>query len=341
MIHSVINEAQKKRIDLQEISSLSEVNLDSTCVLLLGASQVWIESMADKVRKIGLHPVALSNRQMQESNTLVSTVTMDVHGAMKLAIDYLKSINRNRIALYGINPNSSSDPWRVERFEAMDGQNEDVYFINDTLEETFCEFYKRIEQYDAVVCASDYAAVSLLYRLKQKEYPVPEKLYIVSFGNMKLSQLTKPSITSISDAYDEFGMAALSLCNLIEKNDMISNATIYLHCKLYVRETTENRTYDNADYLTEDDRVLNNWFYEDPEIKKLAALENLFCQSDDIDQQLIRLITEKKSYAQIAQECFISESAVKYRIRKMEKICNVDSREALIKQLNNFFSPGN
>ena len=68
-----------------------------------------------------------------------------------------------------------------------------------------------LENYDSVICASDYAAISLVRRLQQDGYPILEKLYLISYGNMALSQLMRPSITSISDGYEEFGRAALSI----------------------------------------------------------------------------------------------------------------------------------
>ena len=339
MIRIICCEARKKRLEVREIPKLDAADPDAGSVLLMGASQSWINSMADRAMKMGYHPVALSNRQLGGSRMPLSAVMMDVHGSMQLAVDYLKSLGKHSIALYGVNPNASSDPWRVERFEAIGGRREDVFFLVDTLEQTFEQFYALAPRYDAVICASDYAAVSLLRRLQQKNYKVPEKLYIVSYGNMKLSQLVKPSITSISDAYDEFGMAALSLCALVEKSDMIANVILYLRCRLYIRQTTENRPYVVTEQPQGEGVPANNQFFQDAEVARLAALENLFCQCDEVDRQLIQLLFEHQSSAAMAQACFISESAVKYRIHKMEKICGAASREALIQMLSAFFEP--
>lgn len=111
----------------------------------------------------------------------------------------------------------------------------------DSFEALYERFRAVIENYDSVICASDYAAISLVRRLQQDGYPILEKLYLISYGNMALSQLMRPSITSISDGYEEFGRAALSISSLIEKNPSISTVNIQLHCQLNIRETTENR----------------------------------------------------------------------------------------------------
>lgn len=68
-----------------------------------------------------------------------------------------------------------------------------------------------------MICASDYAAVSLVGRLREKNYAIPEKLYVVGYGDMFLSRLFRPSITSISDDYESFGKAALAICAMMEK----------------------------------------------------------------------------------------------------------------------------
>lgn len=338
MIRSLLAEARRKRMELREIPDLEAADPDTTCVLLLGGSRGWIESLAEQAANRGIYPVALSNRQLEESRILLSTVMMDVHSSMQLAMDYLKSLGRTRIALYGVNPSAASDPWRVQRFAAAGGSREDVFYLSENLEQTFRQFYPMISRYDGVICASDYAAISLLQHLQKQAYPVPERLYMVSYGNMKLAQMTKPSITSISDAYDQVGMAALSLCALVEKSEAIANVIIYLRCRLCIRQTTENRPYVKAAPEAQARAYPENRFFRDPEVEKLAALENLFSQCDEVDRQLIRLMIRRKSYAAMAETCFISESAVKYRIQKMEKICGVTSREALLAQIQDFCS---
>lgn len=173
-------------------------------------------------------------------------------------------------------------------------------------------------------------------RLQQDGYPIPEKLYLISYGNMALSQLMRPSITSISDGYEEFGRAALSISSLIEKNPSISTVNIQLHCQLNIRETTENRPLPVSAEDEAAEPVLENRFFKDPEISNLARLETLFQQCDEIDMALIQQLLSGDSYAQMTEKSFISETAVKYRIRKMEKTCGVGTRMDLVRFLKDF-----
>lgn len=336
ILRGIREEARKKRTSINEIDIPEEAEAGS-CVLLIGASREWNNQMIRHCRSLKQHPVMLSNQMPIHTDETASSVMMDIHSSMALAVNYLHSLGRDSLALYGINPCSSSDPWRVKRFQELTGRNDAIFTMEPNTEAAFDRFYREIHQYDGVICVSDYAAVSLIRRLKEKAYSLPEKLYIVSYGDMYLSKLLTPSITSISDDYDSFGRAALSLCNLIERNENFSSVKINLHSRLHVRQTTENRPYDPANGDIIETTIPENRFFSDTEIFDLAKLETLFSQCDETDFSLIQLLLQDAPYVTMAQECYISETAAKYRVKKMQQICGASSREELAKYLNRFF----
>lgn len=338
ILRGLYEEARKKRTEVQEVHSPEEPPEGWGFILLVGASEQWVDCAAVCSKNRGLHPVVLSNRQNNPLGASCSSVVMDIHGSMRLAVDYLHSLGRQELALYGVNPYATSDPWRVKRFQDLTGRSEHIFYSKDSLEALWGQFYPVIDRYDGVICASDYAAVSLARRLRQVGYALPQKLYMIGYGDMNLSRLFTPSITSISDDYESFGKAALSICSLVEKADAVSTINIHLHSRLYTRDTTENRPYQ-GDYgmVSECKSPSENKFYSDAEISDLATLETLFNQCDDVDFALIQLLLKNAPYSTMAQECFISETAAKYRVKKMEKICGVPLRDGLIHHLNTFF----
>lgn len=336
-LRGIQEEAKKKGCAVHEIDSLNAVTVDCACVLLVGASREWNDKMIVQCRSKGLHPVILSNQLSLPTNEPVSSVMMDLHSSMSLAVQYLHSLGRYHLALYGVNPHASSDPWRVKRFHELTAENGNVFTLETTAEETFQRFYTEIHRYDGVICVNDYVAVSLIRRLKELAYDIPHKLYIVSYGDMHLSKLLTPSITSISDDYGHFGRAALSICNMIERNECISSVKISLHSKLFVRQTTENRPFDNTEVEIIETPIQANKFFTDLEISNLARLEALFSQCDEIDFELIQLLLKDQPYATMAQKCFISETAVKYRVKKMQKICGFSSRNDLVEYFRQHF----
>jgi DNA-binding NarL/FixJ family response regulator len=48
------------------------------------------------------------------------------------------------------------------------------------------------------------------------------------------------------------------------------------------------------------------------------------------DYTIIKKMLKGDTYAQIAEEAFMSENTVKYRIKRMQKLCNVDNRTSLL-----------
>lgn len=336
ILRGIYEEVRRKRVCLQEVDGIVYSGSHGDSILLVGASQEWIEVMAVRARNAGLYPIALSNRQPGVSNDTISSVAMDIHSSMQLAVDYLRSIGAQKLALYGVNPQSSSDKWRAKRFEELTGHPQNIFYCIDTMEDVFGSFYEQIELYDGAICVSDYAAVSLIRRLKQKYYPVPEKLRIVSYGDMNLAKLIFPSITSITDDYENFGRAALSICSVVDKNDMISAINIHLRSRLNIRQTTGYKPYRDTHGEIEIKSVQENLFYADQEMSDLAKLETLFAHCDEIDFSIIQLVRQNVPYTRIAQECYISETAAKYRVKKMEKLCGVASRQELISYIECF-----
>lgn len=336
ILRGLHEEVKRKKVELQEIDGVVYSGMQGDSVLLVGASQEWIEVMAMRARNARMYPIVLSNRQPGVSNYTISSVTMDIHSSMQLAVDYLRSIGAQKLALYGVNPQSSSDKWRAIRFEELTGCPKNIFFCTDTMEEVFCSFYKQIEHYDGAICVSDYAAVSLIRRLKQKCYPVPDNLRIVSYGDMSLAKLIYPSITSITDDYENFGRAALSISSTVNKNDTISAINIHLRSRLNIRQTTGCKPYRDTHNEIEIKSVQENLFYADQEMSDLAKLETLFAHCDETDFSIIQLIRQSAPYTRIAQECYISETAAKYRVKKMEKLCGVASRQELISYIEYF-----
>lgn len=337
ILRGIYEEGRKKRTVIQELKGPEEAE-ERGCILLAGASRDWNSRMIYRSRQAGLHPVVLSNQMEGDvQGKLVSRVTMDIHNSMELAVEYLYSLGRTRLALYGVNPSAASDPWRAARFRELTGSPDAIFSLAPTIDDCFQQFCPVMERFDGVICASDYAAVSLVRRLRKRNYPIPEKLYIVGYGDMYLSRQCKPSITSISDDYENFGRAALSICGIVERNETIASVRVNLRSKLCIRQSTDSRPFHPLPQEGQAEEAPKNLFFEDPEISELTRVESLLRQLDDTDWALLRLLMEDASYAQMAESCFISETAAKYRLKKMKILCGVKTRAELACLLRPFF----
>lgn len=336
-LQGIYEEGRKKRTAIQELKTPEEAT-EPGCLLLAGASRGWINQMILRGRRAGLHPIVLSNQMGDDAHgKLVSKVTMDIHNSMELAVEYLYSLGRTRLALYGVNPIASSDPWRAARFQELTNRPDAIFSLAPTIDDCFRQFCPVIEQFDGVICTSDYAAVSLVRRLGEMGYAIPEKLYIVGYGDMYLSRHCKPTITSISDDYENFGRAALSICGIVERNETIASVRVNIRSKLHIRQSTGNRPFLPLTQQWQEESVPKNPFFADPELSELARVESLLRQLDETDRTLLRLLMKDASYAQMSENCFISETTAKYRLKKMKNLCNVKTRSELANLLKPFF----
>ncbi len=332
-------ELRKKKLDIYEITDTAQLpgNAEKSAILLLGASESWVQCHAYQANNRGVHPILLSNRMPTPLEMSFSLVTMDIHDSICKAIGYLQSLGCKNLALYGCNRQATSDPWREQAFRAILGENAKVFYNQESLEQTFEGFWENRTMFDGVICANDYAALSLVRRLEQRGVGLPEELYIVGCGDLFLSRISTPSITSVSDDYEHFGRAAISIYNLIIKEETISTVTIQLHSQLHPRMTTGNLPYHPGSITNTVKPTGDNPFFSDTEVSEMVKLEMLLNQCDLADMEVIHCLLDQMSYAAIAEHCFICETAVKYRVKKMESICGVNNRKLLIDFLKRFF----
>lgn len=327
---SLRSEAKKKHVQLLEIADMSEIPVSDSeaVVMLLCSSQGWIEHRIAEAAARRVHPVALYNCSRRPEHAC-SAVTMDLNEAMRLAIDYLKSIGCARLALYAVNPEATSDPCRMETFlNCTDAQLSDCYALNGSFSQTFADFQPHLGKYDGVICTNDYAAASLLHNLQclgAQNWP-----HVISFGNMEICTFFKPAITSISDDYEHFGAAALLIYRSILREQYISTIEIALHSRLYIRDSTGNLPFYRPEGAANPPGTeRENPFFRDPDVDRMRKMELLFNYCDELDLQILHLLGENRSYAAISEALFASETAIKYRVRNMENLCGVNSRAEL------------
>ncbi len=336
-------EVRRKRLSLTVIERIDQIPAQDrqAGVLLLGASGEWIEGQADRAAAHSAHPILMSNRLQEPQRGSYSAVMMDIGDSMRLAVRYLQKLGCRRLALYGCNPYASSDPWREKVFLSLMGQDAAVFHNENSLRSAFDQFWPRRESFDGVICASDYAAFSLVRRLRERDPGLLGQLAIIGYGNMRLAQQSDPSITSISDDYEHFGKAALSIYQLVTKEPTMSAVRILLHSRLHIRKTTGFVPFDPESAPPDGEpQAGENPFFADREVQDLAKVETLLHQMDEVDLELLRRLMEGRTYAEIARLCYLSETALKYRLRKMERVCGVCGREALIAFLGIFFDKG-
>lgn len=338
-IKSLLDEAKKRRISIKEIHNNKYPKADkNSIVFILGGTTNWVENSIQKAIENNYYPITMANRMLVPNGDNFSSVSLDIPMATKIGIDYLYSLGKNKIALYGVNDNSTSDPIRESVFVKITGMKTDVYRFKNSYENMFNSLKKNISKYDAILCCNDFASFSLLYNLKKIGIKVPQDIYIVGMGLANMTKISHPSITTLSDDFQHFGNVAMNIVKNLKTNNYISSMDIRLPAKLIIRESTDNKPFKQNKKKRNTIKETNNPFFEDKTVSNILKLEILLENCDDIDYKIISFIMNNDTYSYIAEKCYVAETTIKYRIKKMKNICGVKSRSELSRFLRDYLS---
>ena len=167
LVNGLVSELKMKRMAFRFIRSIEEMSQGSGYIYVIGSSTGWIRTVLKDANRVGIYPILLCNQAFHELDVRYSTVCSDTNGSMHHLVDTLIATGRTRIALYGTNPHSVSDESRKKAFYYAIGQKNqrDVYINDGSMERCFRSFQGTMADYDAVICANDFTAISLVRNL--------------------------------------------------------------------------------------------------------------------------------------------------------------------------------
>ncbi len=336
-VNSLKSEARKKRINLtfsSELSSLAEPS-EEKAVIFVGAGEHWMRHAITEAKKHGKHPIVLANLPADIFGNGVSSVSFDFRDSMRALFADLSARGRGRAALYAVNPSSVTDLSRKDAFLSAEGQVSDLFYNRGSLHTCFEDFYKVHQKapYGSVVCCNDFSAISLIKNLRARGLD-PTSLFIISYGDTLMSNCFSHYISSVVLNHTGGSQLAFMIADCIAKNDTISGMNVKTGWQILHRQNMNDTVPLHP--LAEDTPIdRDHEFYSDPELQSMMKVENLLLACDETDLAILKLIMEGKKRTEIEEACFLTETAVKYRIRKMKETCVVDSRE----ELRAFLSP--
>ena len=338
LIRGLTKELRYKRIPYRIIYSMKDANKHERYIFLISSSSRWINTALSQCRERHLYPILLCSQAYLMPNAAYSMVCSDIRGMMRQLVAALHNAGRNHVALYGVNPYSISDEARKRCFleatcELREG---DIFYNNDSNANCFQHFLKCASDYDAVICTNDFAAVSLVRHLKESSPDILENIVIIGCAEGKLARHYNQYIYSVTLNYSEFGRAAVDLLRMLN-NLSVSGTVVWMkwNCDdLEKLKTNERKFHPVTPMSTETDQ--NDIFYMDNELCEMMLIERLLDNAEQIDFVILREMRLGESYEKIAEKCYVTEGTVKYRIRKMEDICQVDDRRSFTALLDKY-----
>lgn len=338
LIDGLVAELKLKRISFRFISSLEELDARCPFLYVIGSSSEWVRAVLEASTHKGIYPILLCNQAFHELDMTYSTVCSDTSGSMQHLVDTLHSVGRSRIAMYGVNPHSVSDDSRQKAFHAATRQQnrQDVFVNNGSLEYCFCQFRGRISEYDAVICANDFAAISLVRNLLREAPEELDRLLVIGCAETRLTEYYNDHVLSIRVNFLEYGRAAVMLLESLKRNPYLSHIVMAIRWDFSPLTTLRKLAAVKTEACPASIPEPKDVFYQDRELDNMLRLERLLNECDDLDREVIGSLLQGEPYESISERCFVTVSTIKYRVRKMISLSKAESRSDLLRLLREY-----
>ena len=284
----------------------------------------------------GVHTLML-NYGYEEFSGSCSRVLLNCRDAMEKSIGYLLSNGRDRIALFGANPNSSTDILRLETFSeycASIGHNvdDDTYYNYGMMLDCREKFAKNAKNYNAVICVNEIAAFMLMRWLSDSSIKVPQDMYVISCGySTMLSEHMVPTLTSVSADQSDVGTQAVLAYSSLMKNPGNVALTVQVSANLSIGGSTDFAPDMNVTAFAPQSNIRPTVnFFRDPSVKNFFSVEMLLLESDELDRGILDGLIAGDTYPVMADRLFTSENVISYRIKRMCKIAGTASKLELV-----------
>lgn len=325
-ISAILSKAHSLRYQVSFVSELSDV-LDGQ-LIVVGSMPNWVHRTVTEAKKLRIRCLCVGcHAGLSLSDT--SNILIDYRTASRRCLEYFRSCGKEKTAIFGINPNSYSDPVKAE---ILPKQNQ---YQNTTLSACFQKFAKDFERYDSVICTNYIAAVYLIHQCRMCGLALP---FLAAFDASMLGQKLSPTITSITLNHRALGAQAVSAYVYLKKQNSDISLTISVPCKIIVGESTNSLPvpgeplpelpFSEASFLS------------DPDVREIQTLEMILRSCDEEDLTLIQSLQNKKSYAQLSEELYSSESTLKYRIKRLLKKSGLSETQELLQLFSKYLSQG-
>lgn len=299
-------------------------------VCLIGTSLPWIYQKKSELAARGAKVILLTPSGSEDPSGF-SHVSFDYRAMMWRLLSYFREHGKTRTALFGDNPSSSTDALKVAAYRQL-VEEPRVYENLGRLEASCAAFAADRGAFDSVICCSDLIAVELGRSLRSSGIRCPEELWMAGFGDTSLAAKVSPSITTISYDYVSIGRQAVKVASMLSRNRAFSTISLTVQGTLVPRESTgwlppAGETPPPFREIPDETEVD---FYSDETVEDLLAAENLLAHCEAVDFKILRGLGLGSRYADLADQCCLSENAIKYRIKRLQNLAGRSCRRDLL-----------
>lgn len=330
--------AIKNKYILTTVCDADAITESDFPVVILGVDSEWLNSMLDKLN-FKRNKIILILGIAHKNYEYVSHISADQQVTVQKSLNLLNEQGRTRPAFFGVQKNDSSDMTKAlafsERFHP-----EDVYSIENSVEECFERLHKRLDRYDSIICSNDVMAIYLLIRFRALGISVPERLHLIGNGNLWLSAHVTPPLTTVSYNSEVTAKLALQMCENLREFETHGPINISVSTQLVQRESTgtvnTSQSFDSqaphkrGAYMEYGGEELCREFSE------IVSLDRALSTCSEDQMSVLRSWIAGDSVDCIAEKMFIAPDTVKYHLKTLYKVLDIHSKAELTELVNRY-----
>ncbi|EJP85026.1 LacI family transcriptional regulator [Bacillus cereus] len=250
IINNIIKEANHHKYKVIIINNLDELESNYMGVLEKGYYDGMIvlnsprnNVLLEKVEKLGV-PVIVSGK-----NDKFTYVGTDHETGAYNAVNYLLSIGAKNIRLLLDNPNWPTHDEKIKGFKRAHAEYNIPFNSNHIITglHNSADVFQYVEKSfkeqklpDGLIIFSDFAALGAIKAVNKYHIPCPEKLNMISFGNMPICTEIFPELSSIEQDFAQIGQSLLQ--KLLQKLNNEATSSYKIETELIIRDSTRKKT---------------------------------------------------------------------------------------------------
>lgn len=328
LLSGLTKELKKRRLSYEMCDHLNVIS-EEEMVCVIGMNSNWCEEHIKRCNLLGCTPLVLSSQSHRATTGNYHFLCPDIRKAAEGLKEKLDKAGRTSVALYGANVSAELERDRAEILASYVQDASAIFPNTGNLENCFRSFLPKASQYDAVICANGYAAISLVKKLEKENKCLLDKLVVISFEEVLKHSKYNQWISLVDLKLESYGKTAFAMLELIDSGNAISTVTVEMQCSVC--------DIPSKEVLEETNSMAEGYpLYEDPEIIHMAKIEQLFHDADDMDHHIIAMLLDNAKYSEIADSCYMTEGNVKYRVKKYMSTCDCKTKKELLELLQEY-----
>lgn len=330
---SLTDTLRRKRIPFCEIFDACPPDVDG--VFVLSGSMEWTASTIRQLNQNGHFPIVICDQIHNLTGCVYSSVCSNINASMKNMLDTLKLMGKKQLALYAFNPNSVSDLGKADALKSWDEgafQYMDLFPNDGCLEDCYARFLKDGRDYDAVICANNYSAISLVRHLRAEDPDRLRSLSVICCNDSPISKCFENEILTMNINHENYGRAAVYIYEALQKHEYLSTLTTRITWD-FGNAAPQKGSPFTFNFITNRDK-----FFQDETVKDMLVVDEYLSSADSTDRTILSLLIKDCPTEVIADRCFLSTSAVKYRIKRLVQITGAVDRAHLLRVIGEYIT---